>query len=217
MLELKSLKDKHKGQDIYVIGSGPSCNFIDASFFDNKISVGTNQTYRKFNSQYIVRKEHKLLQDTLNNFEGITLVSKLDCGCGKIINRRNYENESNLCIYDHLENVFKINLKAFEKENHLCVSHSTITTSIHFAYHLGARNIILVGVDHGMLDGKMTFDGYYKDIKETAWLNWDDYKNWLKKLDRDTMAIKQKIQSLGVKVYSINPFINFNLEGHKYE
>ena len=28
--------------------------------------------------------------------------------------------------------------------------------------------------------------------------------------------MKKKLQSLGVNVYSINPFINFNLEGHKY-
>ena len=92
MLELKSLKDKHKGQDIYVIGSGPSCNFIDASFFDNKISVGTNQTYRKFKSNYIVRKEHKLLQDTLNNHKGIVLVSKCNCGSGAPIKTENYKN-----------------------------------------------------------------------------------------------------------------------------
>lgn len=217
MRKLKEFKNKHKGQDVYVIGSGPTCNYIDSSFFENKISIGTNQTYRKFKSDYIVRKEHNLLQDTLNNFKGITLVSKLDCGSKKPINVGNYENTSNLCVYDHLKNVIKINLTAFEKEDHLCVSLSTITTSIHFAYYLGARNIILVGVDHGMLDGKMTFDGYYKDIKETCWSNWNQYKDWLKTLDQDTIKIKQHIQSLGVKVHSINPFINFKLEGHKYE
>ena len=217
MLSLKHFKDKHKGQDVYVIGSGPSCDYINSSFFENKISIGTNQTYRKFNSQYIVRKEHKLLQDTLDNFEGTTLVSKLDCGSGGSIKTETYKNTSNLCVYDHLKNVLKIDLKAFEKEDHLCVSYSTITTSIHFAYYLGAKNIILVGVDHGILDGKSTFEGYYNNIKETPWSSWDQYKNWLKKLDKDTIEIKQHIQSLGVNIYSINPFINFRLEGHKYE
>lgn len=82
---------------------------------------------------------------------------------------------------------------------------------------MGAKNIILIGVDHGCLDGKQTFKDYYKDIKETAWNDWQQYKGWLKNLDNDTIKIKTKLSSLGVNVYSINPFINFKLEGHKYE
>lgn len=217
MLELKSLKDKHKGQDIYVIGSGPSCNFIDPSFFENKISVGTNQTYRKFKTDYIVRKEHKLLQDTLDNHQGVTLVSKLNAGSLQTIDATKYKNTERLCVYNHHHNnISKINLSAFDKEDFLCISFSTITTSMHFAYHLGAKNIILVGVDHGTLDGKHTFDGYYKDIKESPWGNWNQYKVWLKQLNKDTIAIKQRINQLGTNVYSLNPFINFSLEGHKY-
>ena len=110
-----------------------------------------------------------------------------------------------------------LNLKQFDNINQLIVSYSTIITSIHLAYYLGAKNIILVGVDHGTLDGKTTFDGYYKDIKETAWKDWNQYKNWLKKINQDTVAIKNKMKQLGVNIHSLNPFINFKLEGHKYE
>jgi len=217
MLKLIDFKDKHKDQDIYVFGSGPTCNFIDPSFFDNKICVGTNQTYRKFKSEYIVRKDHKLLQETLDSNESIVLASRLNYGSGAEIEIEKYNNTDNLCIYDHLINTETINLKEFDNINKLVVSYSTITTSIHFAYYLGAKNIILVGVDHGILDGKITFDKYYNDIKETEWENWQLYKNWLKKINKDTIELKQKINQLGVNVYSLNPFINFQLEGHKYE
>ena len=74
-----------------------------------------------------------------------------------------------------------------------------------------------MGVDHGTLDGKQTFDNYYKDIKERHGLIWDQYKDWLKKIDNDTLKIKAKLTNLGVNIYSINPFINFKLEGHNYE
>ena len=218
MPNLEDFKGKHSGQDIYVIGSGPSCNFIDPSFFDNKITVGTNQTYRKYNTTYIVRKEHKLLQETLNNYNGTVFVSMGDCGTIKNkLNASNYTDLDRLCVYAHFQNRLSIDLRAFDHPGHLCVSHSTITTSIHLAYHLGAKNILLVGVDHGTLDGKQTFDNYYKDIKETAWSNWDQYKDWLKKIDNDTLKIKAKLTNLGVNIYSINPFINFKLEGHNYE
>lgn len=219
MIELISLKDKHKGEDIYVFGSGPSCDFIDSSFVENKITVGTNQTWKKYNTNYLVRKEHKLLQETLDNFKGITLVSLGNRGeLPLIIKLDEFKNKENLCIYKHLQlNCSKVNFGAFEREDYLTVSYSTITTSIHFAHYLGAKNIFLVGVDHGTLDSKATFDGYYDDVKQTEQKDWNSYKRWLKGLDKDTIAMKNKLHSLGVNVYSINPFINFNLEGHKYE
>lgn len=218
MLDLVDFKNKHKGQDIYVIGSGPSCNFIDPSFFDNKITIGTNQTFRKYDTTYIVRKEHSLLQETIDNYKGIIFVSLGDCGTvSKKLNTDKYTGLDRVCMYAHFQNNLTIDLKAFDHLGHLCVSHSTITTSIHLAYHLGAKNILLVGVDHGTLDGKHTFDNYYKDIKESPWANWDQYKSWLRGIDNDTLKIKAKLSSLGVNIYSINPFINFSLEGHKYE
>ena len=145
-------------------------------------------------------------------------MSKRDSGSLKVIDVTKYKNTERLCVYNHYpNNIQKINLSAFGREDFLCVSFSTITTSIHFAYHIGAKNIILVGVDHGTLDGKHTFDGYYKNIKESPWGNWDQYKSWLKQLNKDTIAIKKRINQLGTNVYSLNPFINFSLEGHKYE
>ena len=39
---IDSLKDVHKNQDIWVIGAGSSMNYVDPSFFDNKITVGLN-------------------------------------------------------------------------------------------------------------------------------------------------------------------------------
>ena len=44
---ITELKDKHKGEDIYVIASGKSIDFIDDSFFDGKILIGVNQAYKK--------------------------------------------------------------------------------------------------------------------------------------------------------------------------
>jgi hypothetical protein len=215
MKDIGIFKDKYKGEDIYVIGSGPSCDYIDNNFLKNKISVGTNQTYRKFETDYIVRKEHSLINDTLKNSNSNIVVARLNCGSGVSIDIN--KNTERLYYFNHLANVSKINLSAFEKPNHLVVSDSTITSSIHFAYHLGAKNIILIGVDHGLLDEKHTFDGYYKTIKETPWRNWEDYKKWLNILERDTLSLKKKLKELGVNVYSLNPFINFKLEGHVYK
>ena len=41
------LKNKHQGEDIYVLASGKSVDFFNEDFFDNKIVIGVNQAYKK--------------------------------------------------------------------------------------------------------------------------------------------------------------------------
>lgn len=218
LIKLKDLHNIHAGKDIYVIGAGPSCDYIKPSFFDNKITVGINQVHKKYNTTYIVKKDHNLLQQTLDDYQGITLVSKQHGASNEEINVCKYRNTDRLCVFNHLLNeTVNMNLSVFDTEDYLCVSYSTCTTAIHFAYYLGAKNILLVGLDHGLLNDKMNFDQYYTDIKETPWKDWGEYKNWTKTLDNNTIKICEKIRSLNVNVHSINPFINFRLENNKYE
>ena len=56
MKSLADFKNIHKGKDIYVIGSGKSCDFISRDFFDNKITIGINQVYYRYDTNYYVRK-----------------------------------------------------------------------------------------------------------------------------------------------------------------
>lgn len=215
---IAQFQNQYKNQDIYVIGSGPSCNYIDPSFFTNKISVGVNQTYRKYNTTFIVRKEHFLVKETLNKSNSKVIVGRYNAGNGHELDltQPSYDR---LYYFDHriMGNNMRVDLEAFETPNTLAVSYSTITSAIHFAYHLGASNIILVGADHGLLDDKHTFDNYYKSITETPWHDWDAYRRWLKEIEGDTRTIKGKLKELGINVYSLNPFINFKLEGHVYK
>ena len=54
---IQELKDIHKGEDIWVIGAGSSMNFVDSSFFENKISISVNQMYEKFPCEYVVGRD----------------------------------------------------------------------------------------------------------------------------------------------------------------
>jgi hypothetical protein len=90
-----------------------------------------------------------------------------------------------------------------------------VHTSIHFAQWAGASTIILVGLDMGTLDGNVNFGAYLlrphfkgKGTGETdqSWEAWEPH----------TRGVVAKIRSLGCDVYSLNPFMNWNLEGHVY-
>ena len=45
---ITELRNIHKGQDIWIIGAGSSMDYVDPSFFENKITIGVNQMFQYF-------------------------------------------------------------------------------------------------------------------------------------------------------------------------
>lgn len=46
MPEIFNLYDKHKGEDIYIVGTGPSMQYFPCEFFKDRLTIGLNQAYR---------------------------------------------------------------------------------------------------------------------------------------------------------------------------
>lgn len=222
MILLKSYKDIHKDKDIYIIASGKSLDFIDNSFFNNKITIGINQVYKKLVTTYLIRKELKLLDEVLKkDLKTIYFISKGNCGKSDFNNIKfifnKYKDNKNIVIYNHDHN--KLSVERLPDDNKLIVSHSTITTGIHLAAYMGAKNIILVGHDCGTLNGQPNFKGYHTNstYKIAHKGGKRGYINWLKKIENGTIRLKKLLkQKYGCNVYSLNPFINFGLEGNIY-
>lgn len=222
-MELSKFKDIHKNSDIYVIASGPSLDYIDSSFFVNKITIGINQIYKKVKTNYLVRKEKDLLNQILKETpnETIHFISRGVCGGNGNINKnfikKNYSSNENIIIYEHNKN--NCTMPNVLPKNGLVVSWSTITTGIHLAAYMGAKNIILVGHDCGTLDNITNTKNYHSEstYKIAHKKGESDYKVWLPKIENQTIKLKNILKKhYGCNVYSLNPFINFGLEGHKY-
>ena len=219
---ITELKDKYLNEDIYIIASGGSMNYIDPSFFDGKITIGINQAYKKFDCTYLVRKEVKFIKPSLDT-GAIVIVSEFDSGnlnSGDHKLNTNKVSHKNLYYFEHLDNEHtQVDVNIIHPDsNKIVVSFSTVTSAMHLAAYMGAFNIIICGHDAGLVDGKMNFDGYFSDIKDTPWQNWEQYRNWLKVIEGQTIAVKNKlIDVYDINIVSLNPFINFGLEGHKYE
>ena len=226
MSTFKDFKDLYKDQDIYVVGSGPSLDFISPDFFDNKIVIGLNQIYKKIRVNYLVRKEAKLLETVLKETDKniIHFISEYTDGVYShgsnleiLVKNNYYDLRNNIIIYKHNNNNHKVpdNLP----QDGLVASYSTITTGIHLAAFMGAKNIILVGHDCGSLDKKCNTKDYHTNATyKIAWKNGrEDYIKWLPKIERHTIKLKSMLKKdFGCNIYSLNPFINFGLEGHIY-
>lgn len=211
---ITDLMNKHSGMDVYVIASGASAGYIEPSFFDNKISVGVNETYHRFpNQSYIVRKDFARATEAYTS--GIPLViSRFDCGSLRKFTQLSLpRDESDYYVFDHEHNGrTEVDLSVIGTDK-LVVSYSTITTAMHLAAYMGAANIIVVGHDVGMIDGDANIPEYHAPSGGTL-----AYTNFLGIIEPQTIAVRDRIKEVfGCNVYSLNPWINLGLEGHRYE
>ena len=223
MRDLLEFKNIHKGEDIYVLASGKSVDFIDNTFFNNKIVIGVNQVYNKVECKYLLRKEKKYIKDIIDkNGKSIHFISCGDCGGPNIDNIKyikqiSYDKKDNIVLYPHIVNKHSIPQNLPDNDI-LVTSYSTITTAIHLAAYMGASNIILIGHDCGSINNECNFEGYDKvGIDVWVWGSRERYVNWLNIIETDTIKLRSLIKNkYDCNIYSLNPFINFGLEGNIY-
>jgi len=215
--KITELKDIHKGEDIWVIGAGSSMNYVDPSFFENKISISVNQMYEHFPCEYVVGRDlqvrqrwEETIKDLSNRQDIKFLYSRTHQGYGgvnPIVESDNfYEFESGErgmidCI----------------GTNSMVAIRTTLNTCIQIAGYMGAKNIMICGKDEGRLNGNLYYDGYVKDYWPDS-ENWGGIENWLHQTEKNTKMVRDKVKEVyGCNIHSLNPFINFKLEGNTYE
>ena len=220
---INEFKNKHIGQDIWIISAGSSMNYVDTSFFVNKITIGVNKVGKKYSCTYAILKD--LVKNGAKELVGcedppfnseFVLASEWDKG--GLVNFKNTDKSLNklyakypdkFYFYKHIKNGFG-NTKVFDSEDEFFISTSTISTSVHVAAYMGAKNIIICGHDLLAIDDKMYFDEYAKPSTKGMQ---DFFIN--KGIHSDTILVRDKVkQKYGCNVYTLNPFIGFDMEGH---
>ena len=208
---MKSIKEL-KGTlptDIYVLGSGPSLNYLTPKFFVNKITVGVNHIYKQFPCSYVVLHHGEHAQAVIDSGNELVISETRLCIPGELMT---FDGE--YYQYKHKPQGFaNIDYSLLDSDDGLVVGETTIINAISFAYFLGAVNIILCGVDCGTINHNLHVRGYYPDNLPT-----------MPRIRSNAMSPSPRIEEFanvlrkrGVGVCSINPFINFSLEGNIYE
>jgi hypothetical protein len=222
---IKKFLNIHEKQDLYIIASGKSLDFFNLNFFENKISIGVNLVYKKIKTNYLLIKEFALLENCIKFLQNdqVLFVSAGNFGESNFLNKhaveQRYQNNEKIVVFNHEKNNHRIT-KMPDDPDFLVVSHSTITSAIHLGAYMGAKNIILVGHDCGSINKEFNCSLYHdENTYKIVWKNGlKDYKRWLSIIEKDTLDLKQLlIQKYDCNIYSLNPFINFGLEGNVYE
>ena len=212
-----TLKEKHKGEDIWVVAAGPSMNHVHPSFFEGKTTIGVNRVGKRFNCTYIVSKDAVGYKEVADNIKNSALImSKYERGDpGTVLNDVPYD----FYYFDHPAKPNQAPDLSVIGTDQIVVSFSTITSALHLACYMGAKNIIICGHDCGVIDMEAAFKGYYtKDLKPHQ-VTAEGYARFVSNdIEQHTIALKKVLQTAyDVNIHSLNPFINFGLEGHTYE
>lgn len=219
---IKELKDKHVGEDIWVILAGSSMDYINPDFFKGKVTLGQNQVYRHFPTTYVVMKdcmEQPRFPRSIQELEQLKI---------PLIFSRHYKGyraktentplHSNSYVFDHNPRQASLEKELLLlKEDDIVTSRSSTTSLLHIAAYMGASNIILAGHDCGTLDDKLYYSGYVEE-DWTSSGNWSGIVDWMEKLEKETVLVREYLTRLyKCNIYSLNPFLNFGLEDHVYK
>jgi len=207
---ITELKDRHKGQDIYVMASGRSLDYVCDSFFEGKLLVSNNASYKRYPSDYVVTNNYNCALGAMKSRQTVvTSERSLDNG-GSIKDFTPYDHY--YFYHTQYSHCSAVDMSVFEKEGCLAIGATTVVSSIHFAYYLGAKNIIVCGVDSADIEGEMYYEGYDDSVLDYSA---EQHNYHLSHSFNTVKQVADKIRSLGVNVVGFNPFVNLAFEGKK--
>ena len=206
---LEDFKDVHCCKTVYVFGSGATLNYLAPSFFDDKICVATNfagsvfglRRYYVFSHYHADAVAEAALPQTVAVFtpqrEHGTDAEFLGF-MPKIVTFPTTTGRPGTSFNPSGKDWPTL-------DNSLVIGSSSIHGSMHLAAYMGAKFIVLVGADCGELGGVDRVEGYVPG--DSHWVLYEQHL-------RD---MKQRLWDVyGCQVYSLNPFVNYSLEGTQY-
>ena len=206
---LEDFKDVHCCKTVYVFGSGATLNYLAPSFFDDKICVATNfcgsvfglRRYYVFSHYHADSVAEAALPQTVAVFTPLREHGTDAEFLGfmpKIVTFPTTTGRPGTSFNPSGKDWPTL-------DNSLVIGSSSIHGAMHLAAYLGAKFIVLVGADCGSLGGVDRVDGYVPG--DSHWVLYEQHL-------RD---MKQRLfEMYGCQVYSLNPFVNYSLEGTQY-
>jgi hypothetical protein len=206
MRDLASFKDIHAGETIWVIGSGGTLEFIDPSFFDDKICISANFVGKVFGlANYFTFSHYHADSLEMADSSRFVFTPRREHG-----GRDEWSGAlpSNIVLFDTSSGEPGTKFDPYIRDNpgeNIVIGSSSIHGAMHLAAYMGAKAIVLVGVDCGRLNDTDRISDY--PAGDTPWNIYNDHlvmmKRWIK-------------SNYGCQVYSLNPFVNLSLEGNKF-
>lgn len=207
-MRISDLWGKHRGETIWVVGTGPSLRVVPhlQDFLSGKLTIGLNQAWRHFNPVYSITIHPELLT-TEAATKWIVKGRKASDMYGNQVPCFDLEDPRH---YVFITRSSDKHPDAFETcgECSLYQGGGIQTSAMHCAFRMGAKAIMLLGVDQCSLDNE--HHGHEQHVRWAGKTPEDAYAEYRK----HSRMIRDKIVKAGVPVLTVSPFVGL---GHAEE
>lgn len=223
-MRLRNLRDIYSGQEIYIVGSGPTTNVFPMDFLADKICMSLNDSFKIHpNVSPIALMHHqtysrqgKTIEEPFHpNFSGIKYpVVK---GTGKDRTELVDWDNPYFYFYDWNHDIDQI-FEMSKNTNHLYYTHEgcSLHAALQLAWIMGARTIYTIGCDSTTLGGKhyAQYDkNKFRDdeiLKRGVARNYDSYV-------KGTLIVQDFLQRKRVRVLNLSPIVGYHMVDYQYE
>ena len=150
-MNLRPLMDKHKGETIYIVGTGPSMQFFPVPFLKDKITIGLNDAWQYLTLDYCLTIHPETMPKDYLKYSQTKWVTKrkdwLQSPTYDQVEKTYWFKNTNKEKVTDLSNVTN------QDDMSLYVGHGIQTGALCLAAWMGARTAILVGCDMNALGG----------------------------------------------------------------
>ena len=220
-MRLNDFKDLHEHEDVYVLGSGATLDHIDPLFFRDKVVVATNLVadrlglYDFVTDLYCVTHYHQDAKYLSEKYPFFDVLCPL--GDQGFAGTPQVSFDDNVTTYPNKVTSFDFNVDKMwpdDPDAELIVGSTSMHAAMHFACLLGASTVLMCGADCGLLDGKSNHGDYVSGNLAT---DVEHQIAWLARWEKHLRSVAAKLREhYGVRIYSINPWVNLQLESHSF-
>lgn len=209
-MNIGDLYGNHEGEDIYIVGTGPSMQVFPVEILKGKTCIGLNQAWKydvKLEYSITVHPELIVEYETAKRRKELKHTTKWCCRAQKKPLNLTYADPRYYVFTSHKPiptHGFNPNLVRQRWEKALYIGRGIHQSAMNLAYHMGAKTIFLVGTDMCSLDG--THHGHNQHVQLHGLPAEDVYHEYRAFTDH----IREVIHELGVPVVTLSPFIGLD-------
>jgi hypothetical protein len=213
----------HKGEDIYIVGTGASLRIFPKEFLQGKVTIGLNMAWKMIPVNYCITIHPDLnipefMQDESPHPDIIWICGELGDNLLKGVNdpekieyaKKNfyffkYHGQPNTQPYHQPSDAGRI-LDWVRKptDNYLYNWSSISQTAVNFAANLGAKNIILVGCDNCSL-----LNNHHSHKQHTRWKGVDPNQRYQQYYE-GLVEVRSTLRAREVNLLSLTPFVSLS-------
>ena len=223
-MRLRDLRDIYSGQEIYIVGSGPTSNVFPMDFLADKICMSLNDSFKIHpNVAPIALMHHQTYCREGNTIEAPLHpnFSRIKYPVVKAAGRKRAEvvdwDNPYFYFFDWNHNIDRI-YEMSKNTDHLYYTPAgcSLHAALQLAWIMGARTVYTIGCDSATLGGKhyAEYDkNKFRDdeiLKRGQARNYDSYV-------KGTLIVEDFLRRKGVRVLNLSPIIGYHMIDYQYE